>query len=430
MQRTYGHHSGGIRAVDAAPDGLHLVSNGDDVGIRVWEAASGAQSVTFSGHNDVVNAVAISSAPPLAASGSGSPPPNTVDPSVRLWDATTGAELHVLFGHAGGTTAVDLAPHAARVASGGRDSRVRLWSTATGGLQETLLQPGTVQRLAYSPDGALLAVAVGSDVRVYSTSDLTLLRTLPDTAHVAALAWSPDRKLATALEAIGDNARIWDVVAGTVLRTLPGDPVSFLQGVAFAPDGRTLATSSGYTGTIRTWFVESGALLRLYDEETGTSGNPSLPLAPLPDGGLFYGRTDPTVVLSACSGTSTPYGAGCAGSGGLVPVLDVGGCPTAGGTLTVQVSNALGGSIAVVGLGTAQGVLPLLGCTLLVEPLQPTLTLLSLVGTGPGAGSAQLVVPLPPTPPPPTVTLQAYVRDPAGPQGFAATNGVELDFGS
>jgi WD40 repeat protein len=99
--------------------------------------------------------------------------------------------------------------------------------------------------------------------------------------------------------AYGNNVEIYNVGTGSLVRTLPGDPNGFVQGVAFAPDGSLLASGSGYTHLIQMWNPTTGALLATYDQETGWGPSPQLPLAFAPSSTLFgYGRGDATVVVA------------------------------------------------------------------------------------------------------------------------------------
>jgi WD40 repeat protein len=56
---------------------------------------------------------------------------------VKLWDAQTGAPIRTFEGHSLWVTAVAFSPDGARVLSGGGDKTVKLWDTATGALIRT-----------------------------------------------------------------------------------------------------------------------------------------------------------------------------------------------------------------------------------------------------------------------------------------------------
>ena len=61
---------------------------------------------------------------------------------------------------------------------------------------------------------------------------------------------------------------------------------------------------------------------------------------------------------SANCGSATNYGAGCTGFLGVTPQLDMSGCFTAGGTVTMDIAGGLGGSTALVFFGLNQSAIP------------------------------------------------------------------------
>ncbi|MFG0319074.1 MAG: hypothetical protein ACF8XB_17510 [Planctomycetota bacterium JB042] len=152
--------------------------------------------------------------------------------------------------------------------------------------------------------------------------------------------------------------------------------------------------------------------------------------------GIHYNHTEGTLLvvdnlLSTTFvfeglGCAVPTGSGCAGSGGFVPTLDVNGCAHRGATVSVTLSNALGGasSVLVAGLVPTSASIGF-GCDLLVAP--PSFAIpVPLGGSGPGAGAFTLPGTIPLTSPLVDVHLQAFVADPGVPLGIAATNGLRL----
>jgi len=138
-----------------------------------------------------------------------------------------------------------------------------------------------------------------------------------------------------------------------------------------------------------------------------------------------YGRS-----VFSCSpelGTITTYGTGLAGSGGYVPALGATGFPIAGGEVTYEVTDGLGGAQAYAIVGPKRAAFPYSGGTLLVWPLFSTIPF-TLDGTSgvPGAGVTTIVT----TPSFSGLTLryQVLIADSGAAQGVSMTNGLEIVF--
>ncbi|MFG0317787.1 MAG: YncE family protein, partial [Planctomycetota bacterium JB042] len=135
---------------------------------------------------------------------------------------------------------------------------------------------------------------------------------------------------------------------------------------------------------------------------------------------------DVVVYADECPGAIQAFGSGCPGAGGFTPALVLDGCARDGATLSLEVSDALGGTLGLLALGANQAALPMDGgCTLNVQPLLITATL-PVPGAGPGGGAFQFPGTLPAGTTGFGVTLQFFQADPSTPQGFANSNGVEL----
>ncbi len=126
-----------------------------------------------------------------------------------------------------------------------------------------------VSALAWSPDGALLAVATGSsgvtgEVRIYAGDELR--HTI--TAHrdlIYDLAFSPDGKI---LATCGYDRliRLWDTTTGKPIRDLK-DHSDAVYAVAFSPDGRLLASGAA-DRAVKVWDVATGKRLYTLGEST------------------------------------------------------------------------------------------------------------------------------------------------------------------
>jgi WD40 repeat protein len=165
------------------------------------------------------------------------------------------------------------------------DTRVTIWDAANGRIRSRLSARNVSYSAAvFSPDGQTLITAInrfegGGDFRMQPSSGTIqlwrakngrILRELrAQTRPVWALAVSPDgMNLAAAQQGSGPGATInlLDLASDSTRHTLVlGADISFVSSVAFSPDGRWLAASSGThdgRGEVRLWNVASGELKR------------------------------------------------------------------------------------------------------------------------------------------------------------------------
>jgi serine/threonine protein kinase len=106
-----------VLCVGFMPDGQGVLSGHFDTTLRLWEAETARELRRFSGHWQMVGAVA--SAAGRVVSGSH-------DQTVRVWDPASGAELCCCAGATGPVLCVAVSA-GGQVAAGGQDGVVRLW---------------------------------------------------------------------------------------------------------------------------------------------------------------------------------------------------------------------------------------------------------------------------------------------------------------
>jgi WD40 repeat protein len=150
------------------------------------------------------------------------------------------------------------------------DDTVRLWRAGDGTLLRTLAsqeRPGyELVDIAFSPDGALLALATSGVTELWRVSDGTLFQTLKgQPRHTFTIAFSPDGDT-LAEGASSGTIWLWRVRDGALLRKLKGH-TKWITDVAFSPDGAVLASGSG-DGTVRLWRVGDGKLLYTLEGHT------------------------------------------------------------------------------------------------------------------------------------------------------------------
>jgi WD40 repeat protein len=185
--------AGGNRENDAVPDCT----------ARLWDARTGKELQTLTGHTDRVNRAAF--LPDHRAVTASS------DNSLRVWDLRTGKELTRLHGHTEAVVALAVFPDGNRAVTGSFDNTLRLWDLKAG--RELACWRGH--------DGLVLGVAVSPDSRLVASAGYD------------------------------HSVRLWDVATGREVGRLLGHGQQ-VKAVAFAPDGLHLLSGSA-DRTARLW---------------------------------------------------------------------------------------------------------------------------------------------------------------------------------
>lgn len=126
---------------------------------------------------------------------------------------------------------------------------------------------GEVRKVAFSPDGALIASASEDrTARTWTTGTGDCSAVLTHDREVMSLAFSPDGAL---LATASDDGvvRIWDLDANAVRTRLTGYYLP-VYNVAFSPDGTRIATAS-HDNTARIWDVDTGNVRSTLTEHDG-----------------------------------------------------------------------------------------------------------------------------------------------------------------
>jgi RNA polymerase sigma factor (sigma-70 family) len=243
-----------------APDGKTLAAAGSHHTPCLLDTATGKPVATREpAHVGDIRAVALSPDGKVAATGGH-------DQILLLWDARTGQPLRTLEGHQDWVCAAAFAPDGKTMASADIGGSVRVWDAASGKLlweqptDEVLQYVMGQPRLAFAPDGKILAATVCGRVRLWdaATGAQRGWFDVPATLMSGTLRFSADGQQ---LLAAGDYGAVcrWRVATGekTADLRLPADTGT---SIAFAPSG-TQAAALGFDGWLRFWELDAGRQL-------------------------------------------------------------------------------------------------------------------------------------------------------------------------
>lgn len=275
-----GHTNQVISAV-FSPDGRHVATGGSDAQLIVWDASTGEIITTYQNNTQIwdvmynpnrsqlaftdgVNGVTVLNAETyqllyqkryhteivraLDYSPDGSQLVTTSwDTTSVVMNAADGSVAYILRGHFGRTIMdVAFSPTGDSLATAGDLGIYKLWDTSlikggeAGQVQASL---GPINRLAYSPNGSLLAAAGEfASAAIYNLENNTALALEGHTGEVNSVIFSPDGKNVVTASWDG-RAIIWDVNTGQQVREIFRGSAGVL-GLAFNQDGSLLAVTT------------------------------------------------------------------------------------------------------------------------------------------------------------------------------------------
>jgi RNA polymerase sigma factor (sigma-70 family) len=318
QSKDQGAASGQWRApLGFSPDGRLLASAASDRTVHVWEVATGKERLRLGPHAKEVDCLAFTPDSKRLISAMGG---RVADGKVYFWEVATGKEVRQIpiparlkypttspfaISPDGNTLAVEgLEPIMRKNASGvmtvSMGSRIRLIDLARGEERLQLaLQPSVIWSAIFAPDSKAIALA---------TMDHTI--TLRDTATgklrhrfhgypgginphgIQTLAFAPDGRTLASVES-GTAIHLWDLTTGRELRHESEAHDSAITRVVYSRDGPTIA-SAGRDNSICLWDAATGRLRVKVKGHT----DPADALAFSPDGTILASAAaDETVRL-------------------------------------------------------------------------------------------------------------------------------------
>lgn len=187
--------------------------------------------------------------------------------AIKVWDLATGTIKSKLWGHRDTVTAL-AATSDGRIISSARDRKIVEWSAA--GQRITQKEWKTLEAVVHIPQTGELAFSRENN-NVYVGE---LWRNLPRLTlrhqnKVTGLVLLPKNRLASGSK--DKTIRVWDLQAGTCLRTLKGH-ASPVEQLVLAPNGKLVSLSTDCE--LRVWDVDAGVCVRsvVYPQVKSISG--------------------------------------------------------------------------------------------------------------------------------------------------------------
>ncbi len=168
---------------------------------------------------------------------------------LKVWNLS-GPEPVALVEEMSAPGGASVSPDSRRFAIGHADGSIRLYELPSGRQQKQLDGVSSHGRIAFHPEGRLLAVSCATGIKVYDVDTGRIFADLRQPAETNSFAWHPDGKT---LAAACDDSRIylWDVALGKRTHVLEGCRGRGIS-ITFNHAGDLLA-SGGWEGVVRLW---------------------------------------------------------------------------------------------------------------------------------------------------------------------------------
>ena len=253
---TLSGHKWQVMSLAFSPDGETLVSGSWDQTVRLWDVNTGEHKQTLTDHTDRVRSVALSPDGKTISSASS-------NGTIHFWDADTGNFQNTITGYMSGAESIRFSTDGQTIMIGYGDGAIRFWDSNTGQHIKTdnafrdMMSSGAVRNIMFTPDGKTLAWGDdGMRLWAVDTDEHRVILTISEWGNHS-LEFSPDGNMIAIAFGKGNLIKLWDMHTSEQKLTLTTGHTKDIFCLAFSPDSKTLVSTSE-DNTIRLWDARTG----------------------------------------------------------------------------------------------------------------------------------------------------------------------------
>ena len=255
--RTFTGHNDNVWSVCISSDSRYIVSGSEDNTIKLWNLHTGKLIRTFTGHNYDVRSVCISSDSKYIVSGSH-------DNTIKLWDSHTGELISNFTGHNDNVRSVCISSDSRYIVSVSNDNTIKLWALHIGELIRTFTGHNYyVNSVCISSDSRYIVSGSNDNtIKLWDLHTGKLIRTFSGHRHVVrSVCISSDSRYI--VSGSHDNTiKLWNLYSGELIRTFTGHMYN-VNSVCISSDSRYIISGSD-DNTIKLWDLHTGELIRTF----------------------------------------------------------------------------------------------------------------------------------------------------------------------
>jgi WD40 repeat protein len=242
---------GAVESVVFTEDGKSLGSVDTDGRATLWDVATGLATELRPEGAKRIRSLAISPDRRTLAAGN-------IDSTITIWDLDSLEPRSTFGGHRAHVHAVAFSPDGKMLASADADGTMILWRTTPGYTPlHRIHSPSMIVLLRFSPDGTLLATTHNDGgVRLREVASPAQSSVIGCTLKLQrGIAFSPDGRTLALSSILSPEILFWDLHEKRFTDSLIA-PARSVKSLAYSPDGKVLV-ATGNDGILHFWNLET-----------------------------------------------------------------------------------------------------------------------------------------------------------------------------